>query len=451
MRTVFNAYFILFEQRRVFLIFFLVLFVGGLGAVYLKRPTFESSAKLMVNMEGLGVSLSQAEIPSAGPQVQAVEAVTSQIELLTSRDLVVALVDRLGIETFRSPLPENPIVRAAVQTLEAVSRGISKGLATVGLIQPISERDALIEQIGNAIRVFPVRQSQVVLVSLRWRNPTVPPLALRTLLDLFNEKSKKLDGIRSEYVLFTDQVTQAAKALEDAEAEARSFDQAHDIADLGREKQMLIDRIDRLTAMRLEAPAETQRASPTSVQVDIAGAGEQLTQLRSRLYTLNEERAKALASFTPEHRVVQELDRQITETRNALVEENTAVSAALAESRARLRVLLDAEQANNRIQRNIEIATQAYQTYRKVASDRQNMLAHETVVHVQTIDAPSQPIRPLGPSRLVWAFAALIVSALLAAVATLAFNLLRQTREGLPVAAEIEPAPEATLRLKSGF
>ncbi|MDQ0321091.1 uncharacterized protein involved in exopolysaccharide biosynthesis [Pararhizobium capsulatum DSM 1112] len=451
MRTVFDAYSILLQQRRLFTIFFLVLFIGGVGAVYLKRPTFESSAKLMVNMEGLGVSLSQAEVPATGPQVQAVEAVTSQIELLTSRDLVVELVDRLGMDTFRAPPPKNPIVRAAVQTLETVSRGVGNALATLGLVQPVGERDALIEQLSNSIRVFPVRQSQVIVVSLRWRTPAIPSLALSTLLELFNEKSKTLDGIRSEYVLFSDQVTQAAEALEKAEAEARAFDQTHDIADLAREKQMLIDRIDRLTAMRTDAGlGETATAPPTG-QSDIAGAGEQLTQLRSRLYTLNEERAKALASFTPEHRTVQELDRQISETKKAMVEENAAVGAAIKASHTRLQVLLGAEQSNNRIQRNIELATQAYQTYRKVASDRQNMLAHETIVHVQTIDAPSQPIRPLGASRLIWAIAALVVSLVLAAIATLALNLLRQRQETTSAIATIEPPSEATLRLKSGF
>jgi uncharacterized protein involved in exopolysaccharide biosynthesis len=450
MRTVFDAYSILLQQRRIFLIFFLVLFVGGLGAVYLKRPTFESSSKLMVNMEGLDVSLSQAEIPAAGPQLQAIEAVMSQIELLTSRDLVVALVDRLGTETFRAPLPENPVVRLLVQTLEGVSRGLGKFLAVLGLVQPVGERDALIEQVANAIRVFPVRQSPVIVVSFRWRNPTIPPLALRTLLELFNEKSRRLDAIRSEYVLFSDQVKLAAETLEKAEAEARAFDQSHDIADLAREKQMLIDRIDRLSAMRADAGVGLNEGQASVTRTQTAGAGEQLAPLRARLHTLNEERAKALASFTPEHRAVQELDRQISETKAAIAAENDAIGAAIVASRARLRILLDAEQANNRIRRNIDVASQAFQTYRKVATDRQNMLAHETVVHVQTIDAPSEPIRPLGASRLVWVMAAFILSLIVAAVATLALNLFRQRSQVVPLAA-VEPPTEATLRLKSGF
>jgi uncharacterized protein involved in exopolysaccharide biosynthesis len=448
MRTVFDAYSILLQRRRHFMIIFLVLFVGGLGAVYLKRPAYESSAKLIVNMQGLGVSLSQAEIPASGPQVQAVEAVMSHIELLTSRDLVIELIDRLGMDAFRAPLPRNPVVRFVVQTLDATSRGLGDVLAILGLVQPIAERDALIEQVGNAIRVFPVRQSQVIVVSFRWRNPTIPPFALGAMLELFNEKSRKLDSIRSEYVLFSDQVRQAADALENAEAEARAFDQTHDIADLAREKQMLVDRIDRLSAMRSDAGIDV--ANTQASQLNVAGAGEQITQLRARLHTLNEERAKALASFTPQHRSVQELDRQIAETQDALSAENDAIGATILASRARLRLLLDAEQANNRIRRNIEVASQAFQTYRKVATDRQNMLAHETVVHVQTIDAPSQPIRPLGASRLVWVFAALVLSLIVAALVTLALNLFQQRAQVVTFAA-VDTPTEATLRLKSGF
>jgi uncharacterized protein involved in exopolysaccharide biosynthesis len=113
-------------------------------------------------------------------------------------------------------------------------------------------------------------------------------------------------------------------------------------------------------------------------------------------------------------------------------------------------VLLDAERANNRIQRNIEIATEAYQTYRKVARDRHNMLAHEMIVRIQVIDPPTVPIRALGPSRLIWVLAVFLLSAIFAALAILVVNFLKNRQTALCVAS-IDLVPEATLGIKSDF
>lgn len=416
------------RRWRLFVVFFLLLFAGAVAGTYLKRPAYESSAKLLVNFEGLGVSLSRAEVPATAPPVQAVEAVTSQVELLTSRDLVVKLVDRIGVEGFRGPPPGNALLRAAVNALEAVAKTVAGGLQKLGLVERVGERDALIEAVATSIRVFPVRQSQIIAVSMRWRTPVVPPLALKTLLDLFEKKSVEIDTRRNEYILFTGQVDQAALALNEAEAELRAFETAHDVADLGREKQTLIDRIDQLTALGEPAGAPISGPDAGAPTLDVSASGDGIVDLRSRASDLRTERAKALATFTPENRAVKELDSQIAEVDAALARGLARVAGTIAALRQRLHALQSVEQDYNRIRRNIDIATEALQTYRKVVSDRRNMLAHETVVHVQVVDPPGQPIRAVGPSRLIWAVGGLFLSLVAAALGTLLVDLLASRR-----------------------
>ncbi|WP_163980809.1 hypothetical protein, partial [Raoultella ornithinolytica] len=73
-------------RRRPFLAF--LVFAGFFGAamagIYLKKPAYESVGKLLVNFEGRGVSLSRADVQYNSTQLQAVEAVTSQSEILRS-------------------------------------------------------------------------------------------------------------------------------------------------------------------------------------------------------------------------------------------------------------------------------------------------------------------------------------------------------------------------------
>lgn len=435
MEALFVAIGIARRRLRLLLLLFLVLLIGGMAGVYLKRPAYESSAKLLVNLEGLAVSLSQADIPQSGPQIQAVEAITSQVELLTSRQLMESVVDKLGVEAFRSPPPGNPVVRFLVGTVDGLMRMTAGALERIGLIERIGERDAIVEALSAGLKVYPVRQSQIIVVSLRWRNPSVPPLALATLLDLFVAKTEAIDTKQSEYGVFTEQVKVASDALGKAENDLRSFQKHYDIVDLAREKQMLIERIDRLTAAGVGlglAGDEAGDATPQPVAIESGGKDgggtEQIGELRSKLNALNVERAKAALTYTADNRAVRELDRQIEATQAVLDGEIGRQRNLVLAARERLRTLRDAEQPYNAILRNIDIATQAYQTYRKVAADRAVMLAHETKVHIQVIDAPDAPLRATGPSRLVWALVAAIFALVASALLVFAVDMLRRRR-----------------------
>jgi uncharacterized protein involved in exopolysaccharide biosynthesis len=445
------------RRLKLFLVLFVIIFIGGVAGVYIKRASFESSAKMLVNLEGLGVSLSQVDIPQLGPQVQAIEAITTQVELLTSRQLIEDTVDKLGLEVFRSPPPGNVVVRLVVGAINGLSNAVSAVLSLIGMIETLGERDAIVEALSSSLRVYPVRQSQIIVVSLRWRNPTVPPLALQTLLDLYFTKTKAIDTKHSEFDLFTEQVSVAAAALSEAEGEMRAFRLRYDVADLLREKQMLIDRIDRLTAMGEVVHGDAGNAAPgegIAIAVeranrDVGGVVDQLVELHSRLTGLRVERARAATTFTAEHRTVRELDNQIATTEATLVRENTRLASLVTAARERLRVLQDAEQEFNRISRHFDMATQAYQTYSKVARDRALALAHETTVHIQVIDPPDTPLRATGPSRLIWTFLVFIVSLLVAALVTLAVDALyrlRQSDAALAGVKTIDPGETVVLR-----
>ncbi|WP_204335924.1 hypothetical protein, partial [Klebsiella pneumoniae] len=64
----------------------------------------------------------------------------------------------------------------------------------------------------------------------------------------------------------------------------------------------------------------------------------------------------------------------------------------------------------NRAGRNLEIASEAYQTYRKASEDRRVMKAQEVKIRIQVIDPPTRPVLPTGPSRLILALAALVAA-----------------------------------------
>ena len=412
---------------------FILFAIGATGAVYLKKPSYEASAKLLLNLEGLPLSLSRAELPPTGAQMQAVEAVTNQVEILGSRDLVEQLVDALGPEAFAAPPPGNPLVRAVVGAIGAASRAVSARLAAVGLIEPVAPRDALVEALRARLTVYAVRQSQVIDVALTWPDPAMARVALGKLLDIYLARVAALSVQFAEQGVLQEQAQRASEALDAAEREIRALQSRHDVVDPAREKQLLADRIERLTLMLGDAGG-AQSPGPESggaTAPELDGVGARIADLRERINTHTIDRARAMARFTGDHAAVREIDAQIAAAKEALARESALLDSALTQDRARLRRVLDIESDFARAMRGRDVAADAYRTYRQAANDRRVMQLQSQELSVRVIDSPRPPIRARGPSRLVLAIAGLIFSAGFACVIAVAVERLAEALAAL--------------------
>lgn len=411
------------DRPRLFLATFAILLIGAIAGAYVKRPVFESSAKLIVNLDGRGISLSRAEVQYGGAMLQAVEVVTSQVEILRSRKLLEAAVDALGSETFAEPPPSNPLVRMALAAVNSLGQAIDAVLTQLMLSDRVSPRDQLIERVDKELRVYQVRQAQIIQVSFAWRNPQVPPLFLERFLALYLSSVADLNGQSEGMELMEGQVRRASDDLDKAERERRELDTTYRVVDFKREKQALSERIDQLTTVLEGGPpvdpagaapdASTQAGVPTTAAGPIAGS--QITALRSQIAALQMDRAKAGVGFTADSRQLRELDGQITAAQTALAASDREVRDMLAAHRARMGVLQSAEASYDRVARNSEIASEAFQTYRKVAQDRRLQQAQETKLKIQIVDPPAPPIRPLGWSRLLLVEAGAVFALVMAA------------------------------------
>lgn len=384
------------------LIAFLAVAAGAVAGAYVKRPSYESSAKLFVNLETRGVSLSRAEVQYGGATVQTVEAVTSQGEVLRSRQLLEATVDSLGPTIFAGPPMTNAYIKPLADFAEWLQDALDEMLVAAKLTESVSRRDALVERVEKALRVYPVRQAQVIQVSFAWRYPDVPPRFLERFLEFYLATVAELNGGGQVPDLLQAQVRRAAGDLEAAEQERRALDASSGVVDLKREKQTLSERIDRLAALLDGLPAGSGQPAASESSVEpTASAGGQIASLRAQINALRIERAKAAVAFTPDSRQLRELEGQIAVAETVLAAGVRDVRETLAASRARMQALQSVEAAYDRIGRNIEIATEAYQTYRKVSEDRRLQQAQETKLRIQVVDPPAPPIRPTGPSRLL--------------------------------------------------
>jgi uncharacterized protein involved in exopolysaccharide biosynthesis len=410
------------ERRRLLIVtLFALLAIGAVAGAYLQRPSYEAHAKVLLDLGGRPISLSRAEVPMT-VAVQTVEALTTLSEVFSSRDLVERLVDRVGPEAFESPPPANPIVRRALELVADIEAAARQALASAELVEPQSPREELVEAIEERLSIHPVRQSQVIEVSFAWRNPSVPPLVLRNLLEIYVDRVNLLNAQTAEQTVLTDQAENARLVLEEAQAHLRELRQSTEIVDPVQERQALTERIERLAP--LLGYAEAGEADGVAIG-GREGPGGEIAALRRQLNELRIERAGALAQYTADSPAVRAVDAQIAAAKDALARERTQIAAALAADRHRLEQVLDAESRFADAYRAVDLAAEAYSTYQKAANDRQVMRLADEELRIKTIDVPAALAPASGASRLVVLIAGIAAAAILACLVGLFVDRLR--------------------------
>jgi uncharacterized protein involved in exopolysaccharide biosynthesis len=395
---------------------FVVVTAATTAGVYLRKPVFESRAAVMVNVERLGVSVSRAEVRQDVAVLQAVEAVTSQAEVVRSKDLIERVLDTLDPAIFKGPAPRNPWVAKIVAGIDHVKAVTTDLLRELRLLPPANERYERIKRIEDNLSVSTVRQAQVIRIGFKAHDPNVARLVLQQLLNLYGGRAAE-NALEAEGVsMLLRQTAKVRSELDEAERELFALRTRYGITDLGAERSAMIERVNRLSAT-IEGTADgtgssgagSTRASAATRGGGDAPAGEpasravntQVAQLRSQLNALRVTRAGMVADLSTEHPRLRAIDQEMAIIGALLRKELADLNDAIAGYRARLVTLNAVEPQMQRLQRNIASLSESYDVYRKAAEDRRLMREQESRLQIQVIDPPSLPYAPNGPLPIV--------------------------------------------------
>lgn len=446
MSVIFDLLAALRRRRLLILALFSLLTLGVVAGAYLKKPSYESQAKLLLNLGGRPISLSRAEL-SAPVAVQTVEALTTLSEILSSRDLIERLLDEVGPKVFEGTPPANPIVRRLIGLIADVKASVTDALVRAQLIEPPSAREALVADLEERLSIHPVRQSQVIEISFNWPDPSVPPLVLEHLLDIYVERVNALNAQAAEQTVLTDQAERARRTLDEAQSQLRALRQSTQIVDPAQERQTLAERIDRIAP--LLGDADDGRTEGVALGGS-DGPGAEIAALRRQLNELRIERAGALAQYTPDSPAIRAIDAQIAAAEKALAGERAQIEALLAADRARLDRVLNEEARFSDAYQDVERAAEAYRTYQQAANDRQVMRLADEDLRIKIIDLPAALAPHSGASRLAVLIAGLFAAAILACLAGLFVDRLRTEADGDEDGEEPSRARHAATLVRDG-
>lgn len=303
---------VLFRQRWAMLIAFIVgaLAVASSG---MWVPKYEAHMKILVQRQrwdAMITSSPDAPAQLSGDQVTE-EDLNSEVELLNSEDLLRKVVLTTGLTGASGSVDDRD---SDVRIAKAVRR-LSKDL-----------------------KIEPLRKSNVISVKYSNRDPETAANVLRALAAAYTEKHLELHRSSGEFKFFDQQTQQYQQGLDQAQAKLTDFTKGTGVISAQLERDSALQQANEFDAaahqaqtsvLETEQRIQTLQSELQSIQprmtteVRTSDNPQLLQQLKSTLLNLELKRTELLTKYEPTYRLVQEVDRQVVDAKNAISTEES--------------------------------------------------------------------------------------------------------------------------------
>jgi len=305
---------VVFRQRRLTVISFAAVFFA-IVLYGLIAPPYQSEMKVLVRRGRVDPVVtstpSQAEFEREGVTE---EELNSEVELLHDDEILRTVVRQAGL----------------------ISEGHSWFWSLFGDNEDRQLARA-VRRINNRLTVEPVRKATLITASYKSSDPAQAANVLHFLAAAYLERHEQLHRPSGEFKFFDQQVVQARGGLEEAELQLMRFGADQGVTSAALERDMALQKFSeadadaRQTEVSIAATTEREHVlerklsflpERITTQIRDSDNPQLMEKMKARLLELQLNRTKLLAKYEPSYRPVQEIDREITETRASIAAED---------------------------------------------------------------------------------------------------------------------------------
>ncbi|HEV8523052.1 MAG TPA: Wzz/FepE/Etk N-terminal domain-containing protein [Terriglobales bacterium] len=310
---------IAFRHRQLMAISFLGVFLGAVLCALLIPSEYEAGMKILVKQERVDPVVSaEANIPAQfAHRAVTEEELNSEVQLITSRDLLEKVVIACELDSKGLPLWSRVMLRGAPHEAK-VARAV--------------------RQLEKDLDVEPMRKSNLIEVTYTSSDPQLAAQVLRKLSEYYQEKHLAVHRPAGALEFFQRQTEQYRQRLSESQRRLGEFSkqQGTIAAQLERDNALVkVNEFETSLRQTMSAIAEArnrirtleQQAGTTPERVVSAERNvnaQLLTELKSKLLGLELKRTELLAKYSPTYKLVVDVDAQIQQTREALAAEEAA-------------------------------------------------------------------------------------------------------------------------------
>lgn len=303
-----DIYYLLFRHKTTILMCILLGMLGAAILFYISPAVFRSEARLLVRYVTetavLDPAASGDRIISPGHGGENI--INSEIQILTSRDLVEKVVDDMGVLRF-------------------------DGRAT-----NMANRTRMAEIVQSRLQIEVPKNSNIISITFDGIDPVVSQEFLRRLTEAYLARHAEIHRSVGAYEFLSQQTDQLRSRLSETEEELRKIKYSEGIVSIEAAKQNVSARIEDLTkglgelegalASTLARVEFYRNISPVRRVFQTGGATIITTtnvgpsELQMRLQRLHQKETEMLSSYTPDSIPVVNVRDQIKETQRLIDE-----------------------------------------------------------------------------------------------------------------------------------
>jgi polysaccharide chain length determinant protein (PEP-CTERM system associated) len=407
------------------LLFFLAVNLAVLVGTFLATPIYQAESQILVRTgrENIYTPIVTAG-SSQGPvlSLNREEQINSAIEILRSLSLLEKTAESIGPNVIYSDLEENDssAMQAAVLKLE------------------------------KALKVTGVKNSNVIEVKLRHRDPKTASMVLDELIKQYLDRHLEVYKSPHSHQFLEEQSKTLLSRLRDTEDRLNAMKKEHNVSSLDEERRVLLSHeatlraeLDRTRSQIAETEnrivqlqrqvADAPKTIPTEVEIE--HSPNQMNTLQTRLVELELKEKELLTKYTDESRLVRQTQEEIQVVRAKLAEQATKQSgrsrsgpnptyqrlqeefyrgqadlkalkpkeemqaSQLARYRERLGKLSEIEGQLKALERQVDVEQQNYRLYLSRIEESRISEAMDTqkISNVTQIQPARTPLKPVSP------------------------------------------------------
>ena len=447
------------KRRMLFLLVFFATVMGAYGVGQLQTELYEIEASVLVKLgrENVEVpaTVQKGSVLSAGVRA---EQLNSEMHMLSSRSLIEAVVDRIGLDAFHpaTPQPQTFLQRVKFYTKQGVRWGkaqLQSFLIVTNLKKELTEREKVILDIESTLVVEVARDSDVINVRLQYPNADLSVRILDVLLQLYLDHHIQVWRDEDVKDFFEAEIVKRRQDLQNIEQAKEEIKAKWNLISMAEQRTLLLQQLQELhnQIAAHETNKSMLQAQRATIQTRLRGLQDELHASRvikpnpaiqstkERLTALRQEHAKLVTLYEPASQRVQNITKEIAALEALLArEDSTLVDSATFEANplkqqlsqeleklevnfagldsairqlrlqttaiaTKLEFLNTGERQLVTIERERQIAEQNYLAY--VKRGEESLMSEELdrrrIANIAILSPPSKPLTPVYPRKLL--------------------------------------------------
>jgi len=305
-----------FRHKRAFVLCFGGILAGSIAAMFLVPPTYESKSQILVKRERVDPVVSaEKNNPMQVREDVTEEEINSEANLITSEDVLRKAAVDSDLQDKKS-------------TLWFLEYGMT----------PDAKIAKAVDRLRSHLVVEPIKKTNVIQLTYSAHNPKYAATVLNNLVNAYIEKHVAIHRPAGQLAFFDEETNRYKHELDLAETQLRNFSQEQGGVAPQVSRDITLQKLNEFAASLESTRAEMaatekkianleQQAGSTpdrmTTQLRETDDGAVQQQLKSTLMTLELKRTELLTKYQSGYRLVQEIDKQIAETKTAIADEET--------------------------------------------------------------------------------------------------------------------------------